>query len=71
MDLTSPRLEGERWVVPERLIYKNLAAGYDLQIDEDKTENLTKAILKYINAGMFYKIDSTINNSKILNPAFS
>lgn len=71
MDLTSPKLGGERWVVPEGLIYKNLATDYGLQIDEDKTENLTKAILRHINAGMFYKIDSTINNSKIPNPAFS
>lgn len=40
MDLTSPRLEGERWVVPEGLIYKNpagLKPGDKLTMDQIKT----------------------------------
>ena len=40
MDLNSPRLEGDRWVVPEGLIYKNppgLKPGDKLTVEQIKT----------------------------------
>lgn len=45
--------------------------GYGLRIDEKKTDELTDAILRYINAGMFHKTNNSGNYNQVPNPPFN
>ncbi len=45
--------------------------GYGLRIDSEKTRELTDAILRYINAGMFHHPNSSGNYTQIPNPPFT
>lgn len=45
--------------------------GYGLRVDLKKTEELTEAILRYINAGMFHKTNNSGNYDQVPSPPFN